>query len=94
MGPEITEDVIRQVLNLQSVSRPDPAISAIARNASLTICRVLAEAHQGRLELSSSRMQGTTARILLPKERMIGGAQRAPVAVAATLSRQPISGAA
>lgn len=54
-GPPLSEEVIRQVLNLQSVSRPDPQVSAIARNASLTICRVLAEAHQGRLELSSSQ---------------------------------------
>lgn len=88
-GAPLSEDVIRQILNLQSVSRQDPQASTIARNASLTICRVLSEAHQGRLDLSSSVEDGTMARIVLPQERLVAQPMRAPAPV-----RPRVAGAA
>lgn len=93
-GPELSEDVIRQILNLQAVSRSDPQVSAIARNASLTICRVLAEAHQGRLELSSAPGEGTVARLVLPKERVVALTQARPVAGGGAATSRPMAGAA
>ncbi len=69
-APALPDDVIRQILNVVGPVRAEPHVSTIARNTSLTISRVLTEAHQGKMALNSTMGEGTITRITLPNERI------------------------
>lgn len=72
-APALPEPVVREILNIGGPSaRPEAQQIVVTRNTSLTISRVLAEAHQGKLGLRSSVGEGTVVRFTLPVSRILG----------------------
>lgn len=67
-GPPLPDAMIREIL-ATSPQRQTNAPSA-SRNTSLTISRVLTEAHQGRIAINSASGEGTIVRLMLPSERI------------------------
>ncbi len=69
-GPELSDAVIREILESPPGGLPDRTLSSLSRNAGLTISRALAEAHQGRLHLASDSADGNRTRLTMPLERI------------------------
>jgi CheY-like chemotaxis protein len=76
-APSLPEGVVREILNIAPAQRQDLPQPIMTRNTGLTISRVLAEAHDGRLALRSISGEGNVARLTLPSSRLTGDAQHA-----------------
>jgi two-component system, sensor histidine kinase and response regulator len=70
-GPPLPDAVIREIL--ATAPQRQTAAPAASRNTSLTISRVLAEAHQGRIAINSASGEGTIVRLMLPSDRIAVG---------------------
>lgn len=77
-GPELPAAVIRNILDPSSSALADKSVSSLNRTTGLAICRALAEAHHGRLEIASSAADGNVIGLVLPMERVSG--QQSPSA--------------
>jgi CheY-like chemotaxis protein len=69
-APSIPEGVVREILNIAPPQRQDLPQPIMTRNTGLTISRVLAEAHDGKLALRSVSGEGNVARLTLPSSRL------------------------
>lgn len=69
-GPSLPESTIREILATAPPRPSDANAMSAARNTSLTISRVLAEAHQGRIAINSTSGEGTMVRLLIPHDRL------------------------
>ncbi len=89
-GPAMPEQTVREILNVPQPHKQDDAANTMVRNTSLTISRVLAEAHQGNLAIRSSQDEGTVARLIFPKARIASAAkQEGPGTTAQSLRAFP-----
>ena len=70
VAPALPENMIRDILGTGPVVKQITPQVSVSRNTSLTISRVVAEAHEGRMLLTSTMGEGTMVRILLPQKRM------------------------
>jgi two-component system, sensor histidine kinase and response regulator len=83
-APALPDTMIRDVLGTGPVARPVAQQLSISRGTSLTISRVVAEAHDGKLLLNSTIGEGTIVRLALPKTRLaIAAPATQPAAVIA-----------
>ena len=69
-APAMPENMIRDILGTGTVVRPVAQQLVVSRNTSLTISRVVVEAHEGKMQLLSTMGEGTVVRLLLPKSRL------------------------
>lgn len=74
-APSIPENAVREILNLAPAPRPEQQQTVMTRNTSLTISRVLAEAHDGKLALRSISGEGNVTRLTLPASRLTRSVQ-------------------
>lgn len=70
-APSLPDTTIREILNVAPVARPVAQQQVFARNTSLTICRVLLEAHQGTMTLKSTPGDGTRVQFTVPVARLL-----------------------
>lgn len=68
-GPTITREHLQNPLT-PSMRAPTPMNSSKERSVGVSIGKILIDAHQGRLEISSNAGEGTTSRLILPKSRI------------------------
>lgn len=78
-APSIPDATVREILATAPPRPTDSNLPAAARNTSLTISRVLIEAHQGRMAINSTAGEGTLVRLMLQRERL-GAAGDMPAA--------------
>ena len=81
-GPAMPEQMVREILSVPQPHKHDDGINTMVRNTSLTISRVLAEAHQGNLAIRSTQEEGTVARLVIPRARIAAAQQVAAAQVA------------
>lgn len=73
-APALPETLVRDIMGTGPVVRQVAQQVTVSRNTSLTISRVVAEAHEGKMSLTSAMGEGTIVRLRLPKERLsVGG---------------------
>jgi two-component system sensor histidine kinase/response regulator len=70
MAPAMPEQMVRDVLGTAPVARPIAQQLTTSRNTSLTISRVVMEAHDGRMLINSTMGEGTIVRLTLPMARL------------------------
>lgn len=86
-APALPRGTVREILaDGPQEAQDSPAIAA--RNTSLGICRVIVEAHEGRLAISTTSEEGTCVRLILPAHRLLAAGQSAPVRAKAPAARK------
>ena len=69
-APALPENMIRDILGTSTAGKPVAQQLVVSRNTSLTISRVVIEAHDGNMQLNSTMGEGTTVKLVLPKSRL------------------------
>lgn len=87
-GPALPQSVVRRILD--SHVGADPGASALGRNTGLTICRALADAHHGTLNIASSEDTGNVTSLGLPRNRLISTETSRPSPALSAQRRGPI----
>ena len=68
-GPPVPADLLAEV-NGRTANRPSMAAQSESRDVGMKIAKILAEAHQGKLDVRSDPDGGNLIKIELPKERV------------------------
>ncbi len=92
VAPALPETMVRDILGTAPPARQVAQQMSTSRNTSLTISRVVIEAHDGKMSLNSTIGEGTIVRLSIPRGRIgIAGSvvQAAPVA-AVGLAEKPM----
>lgn len=72
-APALPETMVRDILGTGPATRHVAQQVSTSRNTSLTISRVVIEAHDGKMSLNSTLGEGTIVRLTLPKARLAAG---------------------
>ncbi len=96
-APALPENMIRDILGTGTPGKPVAQQVVVSRNTSLTISRVVIEAHEGKMQLNSTMGEGTVVRLVLPKSRLgaagqigdLGGARMIETVPSAGMRGQP-----
>jgi two-component system sensor histidine kinase/response regulator len=82
-APSLSDAMVREILGSTSPARHVVQQASTSRNTSLTICRVVMDAHGGRIALNSTAGEGSIIRLSLPTARvLLDGADPRPNAAA------------
>ena len=68
-GPPVPADLLAEVTG-RTANRPSMAAQSESRDVGMKIAKILAEAHQGKLDVRSDPDGGNLIKIELPKERV------------------------
>ena len=71
-APALPDSIVRDILGTAPTTRPVAQQMSTSRNTSLTISRVVIEAHNGRMLLNSTMGEGTIVRLTVPRARLSG----------------------
>ena len=77
-GPPIPAELLAEV-NATSAKRPSMMAQPESRDVGIKIAKILAEAHQGRLDVRTDIEGGNFVRLELPKERLVSMQAAVPV---------------
>ena len=69
-APALPESMVRDILGTAPATRQVAQQMSTSRNTSMTISRVVIEAHEGWMALNSTMGEGTIVRLSLPKSRL------------------------
>lgn len=89
-GPAMPETMVRDILGTSTAVKPVAQEVVVSRNTSMTISRVVLEAHEGKMYISSAMGEGTVVRLVLPKSR-ISTAKQAVVLGAGSAANGPVA---
>ena len=70
VAPALPETMVRDILGTSPPARQVAQQMSTSRNTSLTISRVVIEAHDGKMSLNSTLGEGTIVRLSIPKGRI------------------------
>jgi len=70
VAPALPESMVRDILGTAPPARQVAQQMSTSRNTSLTISRVVIEAHEGKMSLNSTMGEGTIVRLSIPKTRI------------------------
>ncbi len=79
VAPALPESMVRDILGTSPAMRHVAQQASTSRNTSLTISRVVIEAHEGKMLLNSTIGEGTIVKLSLPKSRIAVAAPIAPI---------------
>jgi two-component system sensor histidine kinase/response regulator len=87
-GPAMPENMVRDILGTSTAVKPVAQQVVVSRNTSLTISRVVLEAHDGKMQINSTMGEGTVVRLVLPSSRISTGT-KSPVPVSGSSATVP-----
>ena len=90
-APALPENMIRDILGTGTAGKPGAQQVVVSRNTSLTISRVVIEAHEGKMQLNSTMGEGTVVRLVLPKSRLGAAGQIGDFGAIKTISTPPLA---
>ena len=70
VAPALPDSMVRDILGTSPPQRQVAQQVSTSRNTSLTISRVVVEAHGGKMSLNSTIGEGTIVRLMIPKARI------------------------
>lgn len=70
VAPALPDSMVRDILGTAPPARQVAQQVSTSRNTSLTIARVVVEAHGGKMSLNSTLGEGTIVRLTIPKARL------------------------